>query len=63
VDLAGIQWTKWTEKTLFDGPQGYVAGASEAFRTVSLGTWENSDSQVYQWGCLLLFLENAVLVS
>jgi hypothetical protein len=37
VDLAGIRRTKWPQKYRFDGPQGYVAGASETFRTVSQG--------------------------
>jgi hypothetical protein len=35
VDLAAIRRAKWTEKPTFDDPQGYAAGASEAFRTVS----------------------------
>src|SRR3712207_7645189 len=35
VDLAGVRRAKWTEKPTFDDPQGYAAGASEAFRTVS----------------------------
>ena len=30
---------KWAEKLLFDGLQGYVAGHSNSFRTVSAGTW------------------------
>ena len=29
------------EKPLLGGPQGYAVGASEAFRTVSLGRWVN----------------------
>jgi hypothetical protein len=28
-------------KLLFDGPQGYAAGPSDPFRTVSPGTWVN----------------------
>src|SRR5215211_2861363 len=41
VNLAGIRRGRWTEKLFFGGRQGYVAGASETFRTVSPGTWVN----------------------
>jgi hypothetical protein len=32
---------KWVERVLFGSPQACVAGRSEAFRTVSLGTRVN----------------------
>jgi hypothetical protein len=35
-DSAAIRSTKWAEKCLLGGPQGYALDASEAFRTVSL---------------------------
>jgi hypothetical protein len=32
---AGMQWRKWAEKYRFGSPQGYAAGSSGPFRTVS----------------------------
>jgi hypothetical protein len=40
-DSAAIGGTKRAEKRLLGGPQGYALDASEAFRTVSLGTRVN----------------------
>jgi len=37
VTLAGIRRAKWTERPLCGSPRDYAAGASEAFRTVSVG--------------------------
>jgi hypothetical protein len=39
--LARIRRPKRVEKYRFGGPEGYVAGASETFRTVSLGNSVN----------------------
>ncbi len=35
VDLGGVRWPKWGEKSLLVAPQSYSVVASGAFRTVS----------------------------
>ena len=40
-DLAAIRSAKWTEKPLLGDPLGSAGGASETFRTVSLGSSVN----------------------